>query len=186
MSTSHEAVGLGCCSRWGFRPMQVSMNPSLGDARMHLHPAHPARACMLTTMLHPATHLLQKGMVPISELPGALEGLGPDHLVDPATGQPTCPPRQVGTARHLPLSVQPTSCVIRDWQLVAVQCGAWLSRTRAKVAARHGCMHAVHGPPPSTQPLRLRSRDMQPTIQELAASKLIVPMRGRSVIATLG
>ena len=40
-------------------------------------------------------HLLQPGMIAISELPGALEGLGADHLVDAATGRPTCPPRQV-------------------------------------------------------------------------------------------
>lgn len=34
-------------------------------------------------------------MVAISELPGALDGLGPENLVDPANGQPTCPPRLV-------------------------------------------------------------------------------------------
>jgi hypothetical protein len=40
--------------------------------------------------------LEQPGMVPISELPGALQGLGQQHLVDPATSRPTCPPREVG------------------------------------------------------------------------------------------
>lgn len=38
--------------------------------------------------------LEQPGMVPISELPGALQGLGQQHLVDPATSRPTCPPRE--------------------------------------------------------------------------------------------
>lgn len=43
--------------------------------------------------------LEQPGMVPISELPGALQGLGQQHLVDPATSRPTCPPREVGLLR---------------------------------------------------------------------------------------
>jgi hypothetical protein len=38
--------------------------------------------------------LLQPGMVAISELPGALEGLGGEHLVSPE-GQPMAPPAQV-------------------------------------------------------------------------------------------
>ncbi|EFN53726.1 hypothetical protein CHLNCDRAFT_136291 [Chlorella variabilis] len=40
----------------------------------------------------------QPGMVAISELPGALEGLGEEHRVDAATGHPTCPPREPSEA----------------------------------------------------------------------------------------
>lgn len=36
----------------------------------------------------------QEGMVAISELPGALEGLGAEHLVGPG-GEPLAPPREV-------------------------------------------------------------------------------------------
>ncbi|KAL4420000.1 hypothetical protein ABPG75_007098 [Micractinium tetrahymenae] len=41
--------------------------------------------------------LEQPGMIPISELPGALEGLGAEHGVDPASGRPTTTPHQPST-----------------------------------------------------------------------------------------
>ncbi|PSC67384.1 arginyl-tRNA-transferase 1-like isoform A [Micractinium conductrix] len=40
-----------------------------------------------------ADALEQPGMVAMSEVPGALQGLGADYGVDPATGLPACPPR---------------------------------------------------------------------------------------------
>ena len=47
--------------------------------------------------LSPSSWSVQAGMVAISEVPGALEGLGAEHLVDPSTHTPSCPPRQVGS-----------------------------------------------------------------------------------------
>ena len=47
-------------------------------------------------MLDCRCSVLQPGAAAaISELPGALEGLGAEHLVDAATGRPTCPPAEV-------------------------------------------------------------------------------------------
>lgn len=66
---------------------------------------------------------MQPGRVALCEVPGALEGLGEEHGVDPTTHRPACPPREVRAAKGRPtlcaVEAQPLLYPWSGWSAVA-------------------------------------------------------------------
>lgn len=102
-------------------------------------PSLDSQSCVLLPHRSAATALppplccapLQPGMVVLSELPGALEGLGEEHLVSPE-GRPMVPPALVGA---------PGGWAGAEWE--QRQVAGWQGACTARVPGRHGIPRLV-------------------------------------------